>query len=140
MQEPLAGRDLHPYQRVAVGRIPPVVPYARLDDGSLALMQNAHLVVALDGQLTLEHGEALDKDGMPVFPGDTRPNQRGQLGGRAARRIVPRTLQERSALPGDRILPDLTDLYGSVIWRALWVGVPHATELRIPDVSSAIRE
>ena len=60
------------------------MPYAGIDDSRLALMQNARLLVALDGQLALEHGEALDKGGMPVFPHDTRPNESGQLGARLA--------------------------------------------------------
>jgi hypothetical protein len=47
LHEPLAGCDLHPYGRVAVARIPPVMPYVRLDDGRLALMQNAGLPIAL---------------------------------------------------------------------------------------------
>jgi hypothetical protein len=46
VHEPLAWCDLHPYARVAVARIPPVVPYAQLDNGRLALMQNAGLSVA----------------------------------------------------------------------------------------------
>ncbi len=90
MHEPLAWCDLNPYARVAVARIPPVVPYAGLDDGRLALMKDAGLPVALHGQLTLKHGKLLDKSGMAVFPNDTRPNERGQLGGRAARRVVPK--------------------------------------------------
>ena len=68
MHEPLAGCDLHPYPRVAVARIPPVVPYPGLDDGRLALMQNAGLPVAFYGQLALEHGEALDQSGMAGVP------------------------------------------------------------------------
>jgi hypothetical protein len=58
VHEPLAGCDLHPYPRVAVARILPVVPCARLDNGRLALMQNAGLSVAFYGQLTLKRGEA----------------------------------------------------------------------------------
>ena len=76
VQKPFAGRDLHPYAGVAVARIPPVVPYARLDDGRLPPTKNAGLPVALHGQLTLEHGELLDKSGMAVFPHDLRPNER----------------------------------------------------------------
>jgi len=95
----LAWCDLQPQACVAVARIPPVVPYAGLDDDRLALMKNAGLFVALRGQLTLEHGELLDKRGVAMFPHDTRSNERGQLGGRATAglsqgrtRIVARSL------------------------------------------------
>ena len=74
---------------------------------------------------------------MSVFPHDTRPDERGQLGGRAARRIVPGALQDRSALPGDGVLPDLAELYRSAIRRPLLFWVPCATELRTADVWSA---
>src|SRR5215472_15064083 len=40
VHEPLSWCDLQPYARVAVARIPPVVPHAGLDNGRLALMQN----------------------------------------------------------------------------------------------------
>jgi hypothetical protein len=103
------------------------VPYAELDDGRLALMKNADLPVALHGQVTLEHGELLEKSGMAMFPHDTRPNERGQLGGRAARRIVPGTLQNRGAFPGDGVLPDLADFYRCAIRRAVLFGVRHGT-------------
>src|SRR5262249_25381868 len=119
-------------------RIPPVVPYAGIDDGRLALMQNARLLFALDVQLALEHGEALDKGGMPVFPHDTRPNESGQLGGRSARRIVPGTLQNRGAFPGHRVFPYLANFYRCAIRRAMRVGVRHATGVSHSDVWSAI--
>jgi hypothetical protein len=91
VHEPLAGCDLHPYPRVVVARIPPVVPYAGLDDGRLALMQNAGLPVAFYGQLTLERGEALDLSGMAVFPYDTRADECGQLGSNSVVRILGST-------------------------------------------------
>jgi len=122
MHETLAGCDLYPYSRVAVARIPPVVPYARLDDCRLALMQNAGLPVAFYGQLTLERGEALDLSGMAVFPHDTRADERGQLRGPAACRVVPGKLQDCGAFPGDGVLPDLAQLYRCAIRRAVLFG------------------
>src|SRR5215813_13942804 len=139
--EPLAGRDLHPYPRVAAARIPPVVPYACLDDGRLALSQNAGVPVSLHHQLTLERGESFDQSGMAVFPHDARPNQRGQLGSRAARRVVPRTLQDRGAFPGDGVYPDLADAYRCAVRRTVRVGVRHAnTSQRIRVGSASSRE
>jgi hypothetical protein len=138
VHEPLAGCDLHPHPRIAVARIPPVMPYAELDDGRLALIQNTHLPVAFYCQLTLQRGEALDQGGMTVFPNDACPNERSQLGGRAARRIVPRTLQDRGAFPGDGVLPDFADFYRCTIRRAVRAGVRYAAESRIVDVRSAI--
>jgi hypothetical protein len=70
---------------------PFVVPYAGLDDGRLALMQNAGLPVAFYGQLTLERGEALDLSGMAVFPYDTRADECGQLGSNSVVRILGST-------------------------------------------------
>jgi hypothetical protein len=122
VQKPFAWCDLHPYAGVAVARIPPVVPYAGLDDGRLASTKNAGLPVALHGQLTLEYGELLDKSGMAVFPHHTRPNERREFGGPAACRVVPRTLEDRGAFPGDGVLPDLADSYRCAIRRAVRVG------------------
>jgi len=68
IQKPFAWSDLHLYAGIAVARIPPVVPYAGLDDGRLAPTKNGGLPVALHGQLTLECGELLDKTGMAVLP------------------------------------------------------------------------
>ena len=58
------------------------------------------------------------------------PQPRGQLGSRATHRVIPRTLQDRSAFPGDGVLPDLADLYRFAIRRAIRFGVPHATNSR----------
>lgn len=67
VHEPLTESDLHRYLRVAIARIPLVVPCAVFDNGSLALMQNARLSVALHGQVTFEHGDLLDQSGMAMF-------------------------------------------------------------------------
>jgi hypothetical protein len=82
-------RDLNAYTRVAVARVPPIVPDAGLNHGRLALMKNADLPIAFDGQLTLDHRESLDKTGMVVFPDHTCPDERGQLGSRTAPRGCP---------------------------------------------------
>ena len=106
IQEPFAGCDLHPYAGVPVARIPPVVPYAGLDDGRLASTKIADLPVALHGQLTLEHGELFDKkrDGGVPPPHAT---QRAPLI-RRSRGLpgCPRDAQDRGAFPGDGVLPD----------------------------------
>jgi hypothetical protein len=95
------------YTRVAVARIPPIVPDAGVDDSRLAHMKNAGLPVTLHGQLALEHGEPLNQSGMAVLPYDACPDKRGQLGGGAALRVVPWTFQDRGAFPADGVLPDL---------------------------------
>jgi hypothetical protein len=83
------------------------------------------ICVALHGQLPLEHGEFLDKSGVAVFPHHPRPYERRQFGGRAACRVVPRTLEDGGAFPGDGVLPDLADAYRCAIRRAERVGVRH---------------
>src|SRR5262252_5092959 len=70
MHEPLAWCYRNPHARITVACIPPVVPYAWLDDRRLALMKDVSLPFALHGQLTLNHGELLDKSGMTVLPHD----------------------------------------------------------------------
>jgi hypothetical protein len=77
------------------------------------------------------------ESGMEVFPHDTRANECSELGGRAALRVVPGTLQDRGAFTRDRVYPNLADLYRGAIRRAVWVGVPHGTESRTVDIWSA---
>jgi hypothetical protein len=50
-----------------------------------------------------------------VFPHHTRANECCQLAGHAASRVVLGTLQDHRAFPGNGILPDLADFYGSAI-------------------------
>jgi len=69
----------------------------------------------------------------------TRADECGQLGSRAARRIVPGMLQDCGAFTGDGIPPNLSDLYWCAIRRAVRVGVCHVTESRTEDVWSALR-
>ncbi|MGH7614921.1 MAG: hypothetical protein ACREMW_12880 [Gemmatimonadales bacterium] len=99
------------------------MPYVGFNDGRFALREDPGPPVTLHGQLALKHGELLDKGGMPVFSNDTRSNDSGQLGGCAAGRVVPRTLQDHGAFPGDWVLPDLADFYRSAIGRAVRVGM-----------------
>jgi hypothetical protein len=47
----------------------------------------------------LQHGELLDKSRMAVFPHHTRANECCRLGGHAASRVVPGTLQDHRAFP-----------------------------------------
>jgi hypothetical protein len=87
VHEPLAGSDLRP-NRASRSLAFHQSCQTGLDDGRLALMQNADLPIAFYAQLTLKRGEALDESGVAVFPHDTRADNRGQLGGRAACRVA----------------------------------------------------
>src|SRR4029450_7463925 len=120
---PAAGGAPPPGARVPVARFPPVVPHACLDHGRLALAQDARLPVTLQGQFSLEHGEALDESRMVVLADDPRPNERRQLGGRAALTVHVGKLEDRCTLTRDGVLPDLADLDRCEVWRAVRVGV-----------------
>ena len=74
--EALTGRHLHADTGVSVTRIPPVVPYIRLDSGGLLLAKSARLSAALHGQFTFDYGETLDECWMAVFADDPRPDKR----------------------------------------------------------------
>src|SRR6266498_110515 len=124
--EALAGRDLHAHPDVPVARVPPVVPHARLGGARLALPQDARLPVPFHRQLALEHGEALDHRSMAVLANNARTNERGQLVDRAALGVLPRKLENREALTVNGILPNLANLNGGEVWRAVRVGVRHA--------------
>jgi hypothetical protein len=119
------GGDLHPHEGVPVARVPPVVPDAGLDDGGLAPAEDARLPVALDGQLALEDGEALDEGRVARLAGDARAGERGQLHGRAALGILVGKLEDPAALAGDEVLPDLADLDRCEVRLAIRVGVRH---------------
>ena len=54
-----------------------------------------------------------------MLPDNARPDERGQLGGRAALGILEGKLEDRGTLTGDGVLPDLADLYRSTIWLAV---------------------
>jgi hypothetical protein len=84
MGEALTRRNFDAQAGVSIARIPPVVPYIRLDGGGLSLAKNARLSAALDGQFTFKNGEAFHYPGMAVFAGDTRSDTRQQFGDRAA--------------------------------------------------------
>jgi hypothetical protein len=122
------GCDLHAHAGVTVARVPPVVPLIPLDNGRLALAQDVRPPGALHGQLTLEHGEALDKSGVAVLADHARSDERGELDGQATLGVLPRRLQDRAALTGDGILKDLVGLERSAVRRAVRVGVPHAAD------------
>jgi hypothetical protein len=81
------------------------VPRARLNNGRLALAEDARLPVAFDGQLAIEGREALDDRSVAVLASNARPNGGGELGDCAARRVRPGKLQERGALTGKRDSP-----------------------------------
>src|SRR5215470_9886222 len=125
MHEPLARCNLHAYPRVLVACIPPIVPYVAFYDGTLALMQNADLPVALYSQFTFKHCEFFYDCRMAVFSHDSRANKSGQFGGCAALRIFPGTLQDRGTFLGYWVLPYLANFYRSSIRRPVWFGVSH---------------
>jgi len=126
MYEAFAGSNLHAHAGVTIACIPPVVPYARFNDGGFALTQNALLPIALHGKLTLKHGESLHQRGMAVLPHHSRSHQSSQLGSSATRFVVPRALQNCDTFSSNRVLPHLSNLYWSAIRGSLRVGVGHA--------------
>jgi signal peptidase I len=125
----LAGGHLHTDASVAVARIPPVVPHARLDDRRFALAQNGCLPVALHSQLPLECGESLDHRRMAVLANHARANEGRQLSGRAALGVRVRKLKDDRSLSSDRVLEDLADTDRSAVRRAIRIGVRHAHTL-----------
>jgi hypothetical protein len=119
------------------------VPDARLDNARLALAKDARLPLALDGQLTLDDGEALDHRWVVVLAHYAGANEGDELGGHAALRVFPRKVQDGGALAGDWILLDLADMNRRQIRRTVRVGmrhradagssVPRGQESRYPD-------
>ena len=107
MHEPLAWSDFHTYARVAVARIPPVVPDAGLDDGGLVLMKGTGLPFALYRQRTVEHGELLNESGMAVFPITRAPTS--AVNSAVARPSGLSALQNRGGFPVNGVLPDVPD-------------------------------
>src|SRR5690349_21852427 len=125
-----AGRDLYACARVAVAAgVPPVMPDTRLDNPRLAFTQDAGLPLKLQGKFALEHGEALHNRGVAVLANDSGPDQRGQLRGHAAFAVLRWKLEDPGALPGNRVLPNLTDLDRGEIRRAVRIGMRHSKTL-----------
>jgi len=118
----LTGGDFHAHESVAVARIPPVVPHARFDDGGLALSQDACLPITLDGQLALEHCEALDDPRVTVLANNARPDEGGELGGGSPFRIHVGNLYDLRTLSRDGVLPDFADLYRCEVRRPVRLG------------------
>ena len=112
-----------------VARVPPVVPPAGLDDRRLAFAQDARPPVELQRQLAFEHREALDDRGVEVLADDPGPGERGQLGGGSPLGVVGRELEDRAALPGDGVLPDLASPDRREVRRPARIGVRHAFRL-----------
>ena len=75
-EEALTRGHFHAHAGISVGRIPPIMPDVRLDGGGLSLAQNARLSATLNGQLTINNGEAFDNPGMAVFAGDSGSDAR----------------------------------------------------------------
>ena len=99
MGEALTGRHFHAHAGVSVVRIPPVVPYIRLDGGGLSLAKNARPSAVLHGQFTFKNGETFDYPGMAVFADDPRSDTREQFGNRTALGVLVGKLKNRGALP-----------------------------------------
>ena len=99
MGEALTGRHFHMHARVSVARIPPVVPYIRLDNNGLTLAKSARPSAAFHGQFTFKNGEAFDDPWMAVFADDPSPDKCEQFGDRAALRVLMRKLKNRARSP-----------------------------------------
>jgi len=113
------------------------VPRARLDDGRLALTEDARLPVTLDGQLALKGGEALDNRTVAVLASNARPHEGGEFGDGAPLRVRPGKLKDRGPLAGNGILPNLADLDRGEVWRTVPVGVRYAND---PCRSRSVRQ
>ena len=85
-------------------------------------------------------GEAFNQGGMVVLSYDTSSYERRELGSHTTRLIVPGALQDRGAFSRDRVLPNLSDLYGCAVRRAVGLRVPHTTESRTRESSEFNRD
>jgi hypothetical protein len=68
-----------------------------------------------------------------VLAHNARASVRGQLGGRATLGILEGKLEDRGALTGDGVLPDLADLERCEVWRTVRVGMRHMETLTVVD-------
>jgi hypothetical protein len=96
---------------------------ARVNHCRLTLAEDARLPVPLDGQLTLKGSEALDHRWVAVFAKNAGPDEGGELGDHATLRVRPGKLEDRGALAGSGVLPNLADLNGCQVRRTVWVGM-----------------
>jgi hypothetical protein len=89
--------------------------------------------LTLQSQFPLKHGETLDEGGVEMLSDDARPDERSQLGGRAALGIRVGELEDLGSLTGHGVLPDLTDFDRCEVWRRVRVGMRHANDHYHPD-------
>lgn len=90
--------------------VEPVVPHPGRHVGTFAGMKRGSLPIADDGQFAPENGEPLVKGRMQMLAGDPRTGKGGHLSDSATILVLPRQLDDRGPLPGDRVLKDLAGL------------------------------
>ena len=88
--------------------------------------RDARTPVARHGQLALDCCESLDKSGMVVLAHNARPDDSGQFGGRAARRLRPGKLKNFASLTSESVHSDLANHDRSEVRRPVRVGVSQA--------------
>ena len=110
VDDPRARCYLRPHSCVLVALVPPVVPDARLGSDRLALTENARLPVSLHCQLALQHSEPLDSGGVLMFSAARRASERVQFHDAGDHLGLRWEFDDRCALSGDGVLPDLADL------------------------------
>ena len=130
VQKPLARCEPPRRTRdVAVARIPPVVPYAGLDDGASHLDEECWSVPS---RFTVSSPSSTvncsTRAGWRCSPITRAPTSAVSSAVPRPARDVPRTLEDRGTFPGDGVLPDLADSYRCAIRWAVRVGVRHVNE------------
>ena len=78
--EKLAWYGLYPHPGVPVAGVPPVVPFAGLDNAGLSLVEDARVAVPADGQLTLKDGEALGHCWVAVLADNAGSDEGSEFG------------------------------------------------------------
>jgi hypothetical protein len=74
---------------------------------------------------------------VPVLANNARPDEGGELGDGAARRVHVGKLEDRGALAGYGVLPNLADPNGCEVCRTVRVGMRHSWLSRRVSVKSA---
>jgi hypothetical protein len=97
--------------------------------GVRALCARGSGTVAHNGQLALQHAEALMQCRVQVLTHDAGAGKRGQLGDTAALTVLPGQLEDHRALAGDRVLPNLAGFDGSTVSRRRSIRMRHAPSL-----------
>lgn len=125
MGKAFAGRYFHAHVGVSFARIPPVMPYIRLDSSRLSLANNARLSVTFHGQFTLKNSEAFNYLGMAVLPDHPCTYTRDKLCDNTMLVVVMSEFEDCRVLPGNGVFPDLADLNWGAVWRFLRIRMGH---------------